>query len=100
MYFSTHFTCQGILQRKRKKLIYKMYFTKREVYVLFPGEYKVGRLNSKWPVDEIQLRGERRIGGKLSKESAKATGVEPGSLEGGVRGTWQPVPTMLSKEGN
>lgn len=50
--------CHGILQGKRKKLIYKMYFTNRKTYVFFSENYKVSRLNSKRSVEKIYLSRE------------------------------------------
>lgn len=58
MYFSTNFMCHRVLQGKRKKLIYKMYFTKRKTYIFFSEDYKVSRLNSKGSVEEIYLSRE------------------------------------------
>ena len=37
-------------------------FYKKKVQILFLGEYKVGRLNSKWSVDEIHLSREGVVG--------------------------------------
>lgn len=37
-------------------------FYKKKVQILFLGEYKVGRLNGKWSVDEIHLSRKGVVG--------------------------------------
>lgn len=101
LYFSTNFMCHRILQGKRKKLIYKMYFTNRKTYVFFSENYKVSRLNSKRSVEKIYLSrewgGGRRNNDMWSKESPKATGAEPGSLVGRSLRSLQPGPLSPRK---